>query len=202
MATIVCKGFRDFERKFKSDMLKRAKLLQKAVHKTAEQGLDYANEHTIPVAFGELRDSGHVSTTGAVTKIIWDAPHAAAVENGSRPHTPPLAPLLKWVKLRGLTQGNLARVGRQRRWTRKGVARVRRLPGTTTAHHALNLSAQIAIMESKGVVPVDMALQIARAIQMAIKAHGTKPHHFALKALPFIRSRLHANLQAALKMGL
>jgi len=203
VSTVVCKSFAEFRRVFKRDMLKRAKELQKAVHATAKDGLEYINENTIPVAFGELRASGHVETTGTSSKIIFDAPHAAAVENGSRPHCPPLAPLLRWVKKRGLDQGKLAVAARRGhvRTTRKGVDRVRRLPGTTTVHHALNLGQQIALLESKGMMPEDAAMQIARAIQGAIAKRGTKPHFYARKAIPWIRARLHARLKAVFNAG-
>jgi len=203
VSTVVCKGLAEFRRVFKRDMLKKAKELQKAVHATAKDGLEYIDNNTLPIAFGELRKSGHVETTAASAKIVFDAPHAAAVENGSRPHCPPLAPLLRWVKHRGMQglaaykdpgarYGNFRRMGLHG----KGIARVKRLPGTTTAHHALNIAAQINAMESKGEVPVDAAMQIARAIQMAIKARGTKPHFYARRAIPWIRDRLHARLQA------
>lgn len=198
MATVVCKSFAEFRRVFKRDMLKKAKELQKAVHATAKDGLEYIQNNTIPVAFGELRDSGHVETTGVTSKIIFDAPHAAAVENGSRPHCPPLAPLLRWVKHRGIDQGKLAAAARKggMRITRKGFDRVRRLPGTTTVHHVMSLGQQIALMESKGTMPEDAAMQIARAIQAVIAKRGTMPHHYASNAIPWIRARLHARLKS------
>jgi len=51
-----------------------------------------------PVDLGSLKSSAHVVTTPKGARIVIDAPHAGIVEKGSRPHTPPLAPLIAWVK--------------------------------------------------------------------------------------------------------
>ena len=51
-----------------------------------------------PVDLGSLKSSIHVESLPTGARIVIDAPHAAAVEFGSRPHTPPLAPLIAWVK--------------------------------------------------------------------------------------------------------
>ena len=88
----------------------------------------------IPVAFGPLRESLHVDAIefmhGHVSVVI-DAPHAAAVEIGSRPHIPPLEPLVKWVKLRGMQA------------LRKGGDR-KKLLGKTSAYHANQIGGHIA----------------------------------------------------------
>lgn len=51
-----------------------------------------------PVDVGTLKSSGHVEGGIDAPRIVIDAPHAATVELGSRPHMPPLQPLIDWVK--------------------------------------------------------------------------------------------------------
>lgn len=142
----------------------------------------------VPVAFGEIRESVH--TEGQI--IVIDAPHAAAVNNGSRPHMPPLEPLVAWVKLRGM-QG----LGTDRQ--------IGRLPGTTTAASARGVASLLRAHERQDTggaySPTDAAIQVARAIQMAIAKRGTKPAHFVEKALPELRAILGEELRAALSDG-
>lgn len=59
----------------------------------------------VPVDTGELRRETQTVTTGAqrglVAAIIEDTPYAAAQEAGTRPFTPPIAPLYAWVVRQG-----------------------------------------------------------------------------------------------------
>ena len=94
---------RDFGNVLRKDMRKLKANVVTATHKTADLGRIIAFGNA-PVAFGELRD-GIVDVkleSGAL--ITSTAPYSAAVEEGSRPHMPPIAPLIEWVRLRG-TQG-------------------------------------------------------------------------------------------------
>ncbi len=152
----------------KRDTKAREREILQAGRRAARRGVSHVKRN-IPVAHGELRESVHAD--GHV--IVVDAPHAAAVNYGSRPHTPPLAPLIEWVKLRG-TQGLLS--DRQ----------IDRLPGTTTAGAARSVRSMLRAHEQGGASSVDSPVRVARAIQQAIAKHGTKPHHFIEKALPDI----------------
>ena len=154
-----------------------------ATRRAAAKGRAHVKRH-VPVAHGELRESVH--TEDAL--IIVDAPHAAAVNFGSRPHTPPLEPLVAWVKLRGM-QGLMTE--RQQS----------RLPGTTTKEAAIGVASMLRAHEMRGPFgysPTDAAVQVARQIQRAIAQHGTKAHHFVEKAIPELRAILGAELRAAL----
>ena len=138
----------------------------------------------IPVAHGELRESVRVEGD----QIIVDAPHAAAVNYGSRPHTPPLEPLVAWVKLRGM-QGLLTE-------RQQG-----RLPGTTTKDAAIGVATMLRAHEVRGPFgysPTDAAVEVARMIQRAIAKKGTKAHHFVEAAMPDMRRILLEELKAAL----
>jgi hypothetical protein len=57
--------------------------MQSAVHYHAEVLLDLAKEE-VPVQSGRLRASGHTEDTPAGSKVVFDAPYAAAVHNGSK----------------------------------------------------------------------------------------------------------------------
>lgn len=159
----------------------REQRIHAATKRAASRGRAFVKRN-VPVAFGEIRESVHAEGTA----IIVDAPHAAAVNNGSRPHWAPLAPLIAWVKLRGM-QGLLSE-------RQQG-----RLPGTTTKETAKGIAAMLRDHEVAGqYTPVDAAEKVARAIQRAIAARGTKPHHFIEKTLPELRSLLGDELRAAL----
>ena len=150
-----------------------------AARRAASKGRAYVKRN-VPVAHGEIRESVHTEDA----MLLVTAPHAAAVNFGSRPHTPPLAPLIEWVKLRGM-QG----LGTERQ--------ISRLPGTTTAKHARGIAGVLASMESGGALSVNAPEQVARAIQQSIAKHGTKPHHFIERALPELRAILGEELKAA-----
>lgn len=57
---------------------------------------------TLPAASGRLRDSLQISLSQEDNtfraKIRTDLPYALAVEKGTRPHRPPLAPLISWAR--------------------------------------------------------------------------------------------------------
>lgn len=54
---------------------------------------------------GLLRASVSMRTTKRTVVIGVDAPHADAIENGTRPFFPPIEPLIGWVKRKGFATG-------------------------------------------------------------------------------------------------
>lgn len=143
-----------------------------------------ALKRNIPTAFGEIRESVHVEGMC----VVVDAPHAAAVNNGSRPHWPPLGPLIAWVKLRGM-QG----LGTDRQQGR--------MPGTSTRSAAAGVAGMLSSLEHRGpagFAPTDAAEQVARMIQRAIAKRGTKAHHFIEKSMPEMFKVLDAEIRRAL----
>jgi hypothetical protein len=162
----------------------RERRLRAAAVATARNGVIVVKRR-VPVAFGELRESVHPEEHAAGAAIVVDAPHAVDVETGARPHTPPLEPLVAWVKLRA-TQGLLS------------ARQIGRLPGTTTARHARTIASALGAMEREGALDVDAPVRIARAIQQAIAKRGTKPHWYARGALPDLRRILNAAIKEAL----
>ncbi len=58
-----------------------------------------------PVDRGAYRASWQVEVEKDGATLFSDAPHAAFIERGTRPHTPPFAPILAWVKRKKLAKG-------------------------------------------------------------------------------------------------
>lgn len=186
---VVHVALKDLSRVIARELRNMQKRVVSATRKAARHTKNYVDKTTIPVAFGELRDSGKVEDTTNGARVVWDAPHAASVELGSRPHTPPLEPLIRWVKLRGM-QG-LSKSG--------GVSKAKRLgPGSTTREHAVSVASQLAAMRKGGANAIDDPEKIAKAIQAAIAKKGTMPSHFAAKSLPEAMSVLDDLVQQAL----
>jgi hypothetical protein len=155
----------------------------------------HAIEPHIPVAFAELRGSLHVDASRALEgeiRIVLDAPHAEAVERGSRPHTPPLEPLIRWVKLRGmqgLTKTGRIKSAKARAW------------GPTSAAQANRIATSIRAFRVTGelVTDVNAPEKIARAIQMSIRKNGTKPHWMVRRTLPEIEVILGRHMRRAVR---
>jgi hypothetical protein len=180
MPHYTCSSFEEVARLFAKHQRSREKRIRAAVIRTAKHGRRYIISTTIPIAFGELQRSLQVVTKGGGVQIRSDAPHAAPVETGSRPHWPPLAPLVAWVKKRG-AQGLKKRPGR----------------GTTTEAQARGISGMLQAMESGGALDTDAPEQVARAIQRGIARAGTKPHWFMRSAMPEIEAYLDVQIKIA-----
>lgn len=194
------------------------------IERRVAQGLMHTSEAAVrmirkraPRAFGPLRDSVHsvprlqysrgLSAAPMVhAKTIVDAPHAAGIERGTTPHTPNFERLLAWVKLRGM-QG-LTEKGRLR--SRYGASsRI----GPTTALHARNVSRRLKNLEvrrraaspRKGrdangrYLPTDAAVQVARAISMAIQKKGTRPQWFVRRSITEIAAEMGRRVRVAVK---
>jgi len=163
----------------------------KAARKAAAKfGAKYVIRETVPKAFGELAQSVHADEEKGGWAVIADAPHAAAVENGSRPHMPPLEPLIAWVKLRGaqalvgVNQHAYARIRKSKDWRKSS---------------AIWVATQLKGMEQDSSLSVDAPRQLAWAIAMAIKKRGTKPTKFMQKAVDPTRDRLQGLVEVAIR---
>jgi len=55
------------------------------------------------VNMGDLLRSVHTDFVHDGAEVIVDAPHAAHMEYGTRPHFPPVAPLKEWVMQKGIS---------------------------------------------------------------------------------------------------
>lgn len=173
MGTITVKA-KDLKRRLNRDLKKLQKRVMHATHKTAELGRIIAFAKA-PVAFGQLRDELAWVPTDTGAKIMSTAPYSAAVETGSRPHMPPIAPILEWVKLRGMEgldvgAGAIGHPG--------SVMRAIHSHGTAEATH------------------IDAPLKVAWAIALAIKKNGTKPTWFMQRSVPEIETLLDSYIKS------
>lgn len=96
MATVECSSLEDFRAKLAVDIRAKKAAVMRARNRAAKAALGVVRTH-VPVAFGDLLRS--LKLRG--TTVIADAPHAFAVEYGSRPHMPPVEPIVAWCKLKG-----------------------------------------------------------------------------------------------------
>lgn len=131
-----------------------------------------------PKVFLNLADSIHSNAEG----VVIDAPYAAAVERGSRPHWMPLEPLVEWVRRRG-AQGLRSPIGANKH--NKASSRL--------------VAGQLAAMVKNGASPVDAPREIARAIQFYIAKNGTRPTWFVRNSMPEIKASIARNIRRALK---
>lgn len=181
---------KDFRRVLRADMRVLQKRVIKATHKAADFGAKLAKQ-LAPIAFRELRD-GIIKIKGPGGALYRStAPHSEAVEKGSRPHTPPLAPLVAWVKLRGM----------------QGLGRGRKINSAADRSSRVADIRIAAALRNKGEVrgrrvvstPVDAPEQIARAIQAVIAKRGTKPHWYMRRSVEPTEAFLHQTIDAALE---
>jgi hypothetical protein len=127
MATIDL-DLKKFMKVFVPNEMEQVAAVRQAVHEAAILGSELIAQ-AAPVDVGSLKSSVRVERDGDSWQIVVDAPHAAAVEVGTRPHTPPLQPLIDWVrrhagdvaksKIRALAIGlqrKIAEQGTKPRW--------------------------------------------------------------------------------------
>lgn len=170
---------------------------ERAMRRTASDAVAIIRPRT-PKAFGELSNSIHagaISAGNTVAQTVVSAPHASAVEIGSRPHKPDFEALLKWVKLRGL-QG-LTKSGKVRN-------RFSKSEGPTTPRQARGVAQELKGLEVRGTrkngrhSPIDAPEVVARRISNAIEKGGTKPHWYVRDSIPEIEEKLAENITRAL----
>lgn len=61
-----------------------------------------------PIDTRQMVQSVRYKPTGTGVMLYMDAPHAVFMEEGTRPHWPPLQPILEWVERKGLADGDEA----------------------------------------------------------------------------------------------
>lgn len=85
-----------FLAKFKADMKRIPQAVDRGLHRAVDRAAAEVRANA-PEATGFLRESIHA----VGLKIVCDAPYAIYVERGTRPHWPPIAPILAWVLVKG-----------------------------------------------------------------------------------------------------
>lgn len=82
------------------------------------------------VASGDLSRSVSTDSLPDGARVTVDAPYAGAVEWGTRPHWPPIQPLIDWILLKGF-----AKAPSEARGMAYAVARAISLRGTAPRHY-------------------------------------------------------------------
>lgn len=132
-------------------------------------------DHAVPhpaVDTGALRQSVDYQRAPDGAQVAVTAPHAAAIDQGARPHFPPIDPLVEWVKRKGLSHTHLR-------------TRTSRTTGLTSVH--VNRAATDA--EARG---------IAFAIARTMARKGIAPRNFMGKAWARLPPLLAAEIRDAL----
>jgi hypothetical protein len=105
-------GFAAF---FEAQERDRIERVVAAMHEAATLSAELV-ARAAPVDVGGLRASIRAERASpSRSEVIADAPHASSVEVGSRPHTPPLAPLIDWVRRHRKALGLKGKLGRDSR---------------------------------------------------------------------------------------
>lgn len=145
---------------------------------------DFLNESTLIIE-REAIDQGTLKNSSEIRKpreglriVAWTANHALPVHYGSRPHWPPLAPIVAWVRR------NMARV------ILRGGRRVDVIrPSPRQAERATRS-------------PDAEVLRVAHAIRAKIARDGTAPVPWVPRAWSKVKPRSAKSLQAAIDEAL
>jgi hypothetical protein len=203
MATFHFTNLKDAMKAIRRDFRARQTRVKGAVRKAARQTRNYVARETVPRAFAELAGSIHVEDgKPGFSKVIADAPHAGAVENGSRPHRPPLEPLLAWVQLRGLqsiTDTGMLRRTSSKSWstisgkTQSAVASrhaaraigeaLKSRTGSKAGLTAWRRRALLGTLVRGAKISDPATVAVARAIQHKIAKVGTKPFKYMMQGI-------------------
>lgn len=100
----------------------RQESMRGAIRASVKAAVNIIKSNT-PVAFEDLKKSVHAEGN----EVVVDAPHAVAVEVGSRPHVAPLAPIIAWAyqvggdrEMAGAVWKKIATEGTRPRWFVRG----------------------------------------------------------------------------------
>jgi len=72
--------------------------IRQALHDAGQAGLA-ESQREVPVAFGDLKESGELRRSDTQATFGYRAGHAPFVEFGTDPHWPPIKPLKDWAAL-------------------------------------------------------------------------------------------------------
>lgn len=169
-----------------------------AIHEAAHLGAEVVAK-AAPMDQGGIKLSTHAEIQNGVSRIVSDAPHAVIMESGSRPHTPPLKPLIAWVNRHKKTLSGTKKTIRVRR-KNGAFARARRQFKKLLRSLGLkNRSPAKAKRKPSPELTDKQIEQIARAIQFKIARDGTKPTLYTKRQLPRLRRILGVLIKKRIK---
>lgn len=149
----------------------RAKRIHDAMHEGALLGAEIVAER-VPRDVGTLASSIHAIRTEGGAEVVVDAPHAGVIEGGSRPHMPPLQPLIDWV----IRHAGKFALNRKHLRTKVGIGPARSMREQRARDKVIKTQAE--------------AISVARAIQHHIALKGSPPRWYMKNSLPAMRRGL------------
>ena len=165
--------------------------------------IDHANPYPA-VDRGTMRRSVGVDNHKDGALLSVDAPYAAAMEYGTRPFWPPMAPLIEWVKRKGM----IGRVSKPKKDSALRPLKRREGEGDTAYQSRMDARADRAAVAKSMRASMSRALTtqadaqawaIARMIRFKIAAHGIEPRHFFKKSMEkapkFLRAEIDRELE-------
>lgn len=165
----------DLGRVLQQDLRTLHRRTLRATWQAAAAGRDVARSKA-PEGLGGVREGILAEPLPDGARIRSSAPHSGIVEHGSRPHWPPLEPLIAWVRKRG-AEGLEA--------------------GPEATGYPAAVARKIGRMERDGAVRADAPTRIARRIAASIARNGTRPRPFMASTVPEVEQLFHALLQEA-----
>ncbi len=160
------------------------KAIDRGLFRAAQQGKNIAiqairnTKPRPPIDTGELASSYVVLRQGRGWVLRNTAPHAVFMEFGTKPHTPPFAPLLAWArrKVRGSSGAKQTQAKKRHRQRRQGLSKkaTLRKPGQ-------QISAKRRAAHQGRQQNLD-AVRLARAAMNSIQRRGTVARGFHARA--------------------
>lgn len=177
--------------RLRADSRKRRTIVKQAMYKAALEGLVIVAADT-PVDRGRLRNAWDVERVDDGADLFNDAPYAGVVEAGSRPHTPPFKPILRWVVRNfGL---NLEAVMARRAADQAGA------DPDQAARQALQ-NARRSLVGDDTESASSNARAMAWSIVKNIEENGTEPVHMVKNNLPRLRREVEDAVEDVLSSG-
>lgn len=140
MREVVTPGeFAEILRGVPADMQRRSVRALRSTAKRAVGVVVAQIEEAGAVDTGSLKQSVRAESTREGGTVVVDAPHAAFIEYGTRPHRPPLAPIFRWVMRK------LQPESEQAGWAiARAIAAKIELEGTEPRHFMLKAMKKVA----------------------------------------------------------
>lgn len=158
-----------------------------------QQEIDGAQPRPL-VNTGALRNSWSVAKVPTGWELKSSTPRRAAVmEFGARPHTPPLAPLLEWAKVK-IRRGGVLRSNARERHERRRQGIVGR-PAHSRPSAVFGAQRR---QRSRGTRLDNAAMQLARAAQVSISRRGLEARDYYTKASLRFGPLIHDSVRAAI----
>ncbi len=141
---------------------------------------------------GELRNSCEFDKKALLLGVA--APHGAFLEVGTRPHMPPIEPLVEWAKRK--FSPNRRKRGKRRAGT---VARKKgRGEAPSEANRLVSAMVRAALKTKKLELTDKQARAIAWRVAMTIKKKGTKPRWYMRKTVHELKPLILPEIRKAM----